>query len=76
MLPAVDLEARVQASIFFPAHASRRRVHRKRTRLDRRAAAARSAIFEWIEVFYNRQRLHETLDYVSPVRYEEQRVVP
>jgi transposase InsO family protein len=37
---------------------------------------ARSALFEWIEVFYNRERLHETLDYVSPVRYEEQRVVP
>lgn len=37
---------------------------------------ARSAIFEWIEVFYNRQRLHETLDYVSPVRYEEMCVVP
>jgi transposase InsO family protein len=39
-------------------------------------SAARSAIFEWIEVFYNRERLHETLDYVSPVRYEEQTVVP
>lgn len=38
-----------------------------RTRED-----ARSAIFEWIEVFYNRQRLHQTLAYVSPVRYEEQ----
>lgn len=37
---------------------------------------ARSAVFEWIEVFYNRERLHETLDYVSPMRYEEQRVVP
>ena len=36
---------------------------------------ARSAIFEWIEVFYNRERLHETLGYVSPVRYEEQYVV-
>lgn len=39
-------------------------------------AEARSAIFEWIEVFYNRERLHETLDYVSQVRYEEQTVVP
>lgn len=39
-------------------------------------SAARSVIFEWIEVFYNRERLHETLDYVSPVRYEEQTVVP
>jgi len=42
-----------------------------RTRVE-----ARSALFEWIEVFYNRERLHQTLDYVSPVRYEEQRVVP
>jgi putative transposase len=38
-------------------------------------AEARSAIFEWIEVFYNRQRLHQTLDYISPVRYEEMRAV-
>jgi transposase InsO family protein len=45
--------------------------HDFRTRTE-----ARSAIFEWIEVFYNRERLHETLDYVSPVRYEEQTVVP
>ena len=37
---------------------------------------ARAAIFRYIEVFYNRQRLHQTLDYVSPVRYEEQTVVP
>lgn len=37
---------------------------------------AKAAIFNCIEVFYNRQRLHQTLDYVSPVRYKEQRVVP
>lgn len=37
---------------------------------------ARAAIFDYIEVFYNRQRSHQALDYVSPVRYEEQRVVP
>jgi transposase InsO family protein len=37
---------------------------------------ARAAIFDYIEVFYNRQRSHQSLDYVSPVRYEEQRVVP
>lgn len=36
---------------------------------------ARAAIFSYIEVFYNRQRLHQTLDYVSPVRYEEREVV-
>lgn len=36
---------------------------------------ARAAIFDYIEVFYNRQRSHQTLGYVSPMRYEEQYVV-
>jgi transposase InsO family protein len=31
---------------------------------------ARHAIFEYIEVFYNRERLHSTLDYRSPSEYE------
>lgn len=31
---------------------------------------ARSAIFEYIEIFYNRKRLHSTLGYVAPVEYE------
>jgi len=31
---------------------------------------ARRMIFEYIEVFYNRQRIHSTLDYRSPVDYE------
>ena len=31
---------------------------------------ARSSIFEYIEVFYNRKRLHSTLGYKSPVNYE------
>jgi len=30
----------------------------------------RSRIFEYIEVFYNRKRLHSTLGYESPVEYE------
>ena len=33
-------------------------------------AEANEAIFEYIEVFYNRQRLHSTNDYLSPVDYE------
>ena len=33
-------------------------------------AAACTAIFEYIEGWYNRQRLHSTLDYVSPVEFE------
>ena len=32
---------------------------------------ARSAIFEYIEVWYNRQRLHSSLGYLSPVQFEQ-----
>ncbi len=32
---------------------------------------ARLSIFEWIEVFYNRQRRHSSLAYLSPVAYEQ-----
>jgi putative transposase len=32
---------------------------------------ARQSIFEYIEVFYNRQRLHSTIGYRSPSQFEE-----
>ena len=35
-------------------------------------ADARLAIFEWIEVWYNRQRRHSTLGYLTPVAHERQ----
>lgn len=35
------------------------------TRVDLRVA-----VFEWIEVFYNRQRIHTTLNYASPEEFE------
>ncbi len=35
-------------------------------------ATARLAIFEWLEVWYNRQRRHSALAYHSPVTFEEQ----
>jgi putative transposase len=49
----------------------------KRARVDRpdreawpTRAAARQALFEYLEVFYNRQRRHSTLRYLSPAAYE------
>jgi putative transposase len=33
---------------------------------------AKLSLFEWIEVFYNRQRRHLSLAYLSPVAYEQQ----
>lgn len=32
---------------------------------------ARQSIFEYIEVFYNRQRLHSSINYQTPVDYEQ-----
>jgi transposase InsO family protein len=37
-------------------------------------AVARAAIFEFIEVFYNRSRLHSTLGNLTPAEYEEKRL--
>ncbi len=34
-------------------------------------AAAKSALFDYIEVFYNRQRRHSHLGYVSPAEFEK-----
>ena len=39
--------------------------HRFRTQLE-----ARSAVFDFIEGFYNSRRRHSALDYLSPARYE------
>ncbi len=35
-------------------------------------ADARASIFEYIEVFYNRERMHSTLNYLSPVEFRQQ----
>ena len=34
-------------------------------------ASLRSTLFDYIEVFYNRQRRHSTLGYLSPDEYEK-----
>ena len=52
----------------------------KRELLYRRSwatrAEARRAIFEFIELFYNRRRLHSSLGYLSPAEYEARKVSP
>ena len=35
---------------------------------------AKQSIFEFIEVFYNRKRMHSANDYLSPVEFEQSRV--
>lgn len=37
--------------------------------------AARQCVFEYIEVWYNRQRRHSTLGYLSPAEFEQVRAV-
>jgi len=37
---------------------------------------ARTAIFEFIEGFYNRRRRHSSIGYLSPVEYEHQHIRP
>ena len=37
-------------------------------------AQARRAIFDYIEVFFNRRRLHSSLGYLSPAEYEARRI--
>ena len=36
----------------------------------RTRAEVRTALFEYIEVFYNRRRRHSSLAYLSPVEFE------
>lgn len=44
--------------------------HRYQTRQQ-----ARAALYDYIEVFYNRKRLHSRIDYCSPIEYERRSVV-
>lgn len=46
------------------------KIERVHHRLYRSRDEARRDIFEYIEVFYNRVRLHSTLGYVSPAQFE------
>ncbi|HEV2404053.1 MAG TPA: integrase core domain-containing protein, partial [Ktedonobacterales bacterium] len=39
-------------------------------------AEARATVFEWLEVFYNRQRRRSALGYVAPALYEQTATTP
>jgi len=59
------------AESFFKTLKVERVYHRKyRTREE-----ARADLFEYIEVFYNRKRLHSANGFVSPVDFEERKAV-
>ncbi len=36
---------------------------------------AKNSIFEWIEVFYNRERAHSSIGYKTPFAFEEEFVI-
>jgi transposase InsO family protein len=42
-----------------------------RSKIYRSKEEARQEIFKYVEVFYNRKRLHSYLDYLTPTEYEE-----
>jgi len=48
-------------------------VHARRFRTRQEA---RSAIFDYIETFYNRKRLHSSLGYLSPMQFESLSTIP
>jgi len=56
----------VAESFFHSLKTEETHLKRYRTREE-----GQSAIFEYVEVFYNRQRLHSTLGYISPTDFEE-----
>jgi putative transposase len=42
-----------------------------RGKIYRSKEDARAEIFEYVEVFYNRKRLHSYLGYLTPTEFEE-----
>ncbi len=39
-------------------------------------ADAKESLFDYVEVFYNQQRRHASLDYISPAEYERNKRAP
>ena len=62
------------AETFFATRKIRRSSSNRRSWPSR--LELQSAVFEYIEAFYNRQRRHSTLEMLSPVAYEQLRLSP
>jgi putative transposase len=58
----------VAESFFHTLKTEHTNLHKYRIREE-----AQSSIFEYIEVFYNRQRAHSTIGYLSPEEFENRR---
>jgi transposase InsO family protein len=56
-----------------PLLAEVRKIHfeKRETYSSRRSEAARQSLFEYIEVFYNRERRHSALGYRTPTEFEQ-----
>ena len=64
------LDNAAMESFFHTLKTEHVRHHRYRTREQ-----ARQSLFDYIEIFYNRQRRHSYLDYMTPFEYEQRNAV-
>lgn len=66
-------EPRKRLLLFAPVHIGRITVEDSRkieyTIIDDTIDDVRKDLFQYIEIFYNRKRLHSSLGYLSPVAY-------
>ena len=65
------LDNAAMESFFHTLKTEHVRHHRYRTREQ-----ARQSLFDYIEIFYNRQRRHSYMDYMTPFEYEHRNAVP
>ncbi len=71
LAPSISRRSNCQDSAVAESFFSSLKKERIRKRLYKTRALARSDIFDYIEVFYNRARHHSHLDGVSPEAFEQ-----